>query len=130
VAVNSRSVSADVISASSQLQVPMKRVFIRCSCCYRVLAVSRARCQLPYAHGPTITVRVDRQSLLPGISKLTSVNRTLFYINPPLISTYFPVKIPDRGGILTILGQSFGSRGTIAFHSRHGCSNSGLFLLF
>jgi hypothetical protein len=72
-------------------------------------------CRLPFGHGPTFTLRVDRVSVLPGIGILTSANRSVFTIHPPTVVHTYPLHMPSQGGVLTIIGHSFGTRGACLF---------------
>lgn len=71
-------------------------------------------CELPWASGPDIEVRITRPSLL-GLGVLDSLQTFTYRIDAPRVVYVHPTRIPDEGGILTIIGHSFGTRGNVFF---------------
>lgn len=59
-------------------------------------------------------MRMERRSLLPGVGTLVSAQQFVFQYDAPRIVYVYPTRLPDEGGVLTIIGFSFGTHGTIA----------------
>jgi hypothetical protein len=60
-------------------------------------------------------MRMERRSLLPGVGTLVSAQQFVFQYDAPRIVYVYPTRLPDEGGVLTIIGFSFGTHGTFKF---------------
>ena len=64
--------------------------------------------------GPLVRVWVQRLSQL-GLGVLPSLTSFEFKVDAPSVQYMYPTRVPDEGGIMTLIGHSFGPRGHVFF---------------